>query len=89
MTKVRFEWDEDKNRENKKKHSVSFEFAQYAFADPKRVIAEDMKHSHGEKRYYCIGKVGKGVLTVRFTYRNDVIRIIDAGYWRGGKKIYE
>ncbi|MEE9260679.1 MAG: BrnT family toxin [Candidatus Scalindua sediminis] len=89
MSKVRFEWDEDKNYENRKKHSVSFELAQYAFADPKRVIAEDIKHSRGEKRYYCFGKVGNGVLTVRFTYRNDVIRIIGAGYWRGGKKIYE
>ena len=39
--------------------------------------------------YYCIGRVGHGVLTVRFTYREDVIRIIGAGYWRGGKKIYE
>jgi hypothetical protein len=89
MSKVRFEWDEDKNYENRKKHSVSFELAQYAFADPKRVIAEDIMHSRGEKRYYCFGKVGNGVLTVRFTYRNDVIRIIGAGYWRGGKKIYE
>jgi hypothetical protein len=28
-------------------------------------------------------------LTVRFTYRSGVIRIIGAGYWRKGKKIYE
>jgi uncharacterized protein len=48
MAKVRFEWDGDKNYENKKKHSISFELAQYAFVDPKRVIAEDMKHSRGE-----------------------------------------
>jgi len=27
-------------------------------------------------RYYCFGKVGDGILTVRFTYRNNVIRII-------------
>lgn len=26
---------------------------------------------------------------VRFTYREDVIRIIGAGYWRRGKAIYE
>lgn len=89
MTKIRFEWDADKNRKNKKKHGVSFELAQYAFIDPKRVIAEDMKHSHKEKRYYCFGKVGYGILSVRFTYRKDVIRIIGAGYWRKGKKIYE
>jgi len=34
-----FEWDESKNQLNKKKHKVSFEIAQIAFADPKRIIA--------------------------------------------------
>lgn len=33
--------------------------------------------------------VGHGALTVRFAYREGVIRIIGAGYWRRGKKIYE
>jgi hypothetical protein len=33
--------------------------------------------------------VGGGTLTVRFTYRDDVIRIIGACYWRKGKRIYE
>src|SRR5216684_4391033 len=42
-----------------------------------------------ERRYYCFGLVESGVMTVRFTYRNDVIRIFGAGYWRKGKKIYE
>jgi hypothetical protein len=89
MVRVRFEWDEGKDRENQEKHGVSFELAQYAFADPNRVIAEDLKHSGAEKRYYCFGQVGSGILTVRYTYRGDVIRIIGAGYWRRGKEIYE
>ncbi|MBC8548364.1 MAG: BrnT family toxin [Candidatus Brocadiales bacterium] len=89
MAITKFEWDEAKNCENREKHGVPFELAQYAFVDPNRVIAEDMKHSHSEKRYYCFGKVGDEILTVRFTYRNDIIRIIGAGYWRRGKKIYE
>ena len=89
MAKARFDWDERKNYENQKKHGVAFELAQLAFIDSRRVIAEDLTHSHGEKRYYCIGRVGHGVLTVRFTYREDVIRIIGAGYWRRGKRIYE
>ena len=84
-----FEWDEEKNAENLRKHGVDFETAQYAFIDPNRVIAEDLAHSKTEKRYYVFGKVKGGVLTVRFTYRNDSIRIIGAGYWRMGKKIYE
>ena len=89
MAKIRFEWDEAKNRENEQKHGVSFELAQYAFADPNRVIAEDLKHSSREQRYYCFGKAGSGILTVRFAYRNNIIRIIGAGFWRRGKKLYE
>ena len=89
MTNVHFDWDPNKDRENQRKHRVSFADAQYAFADPRRVIAEDLGHSDTEKRYYCFGKVGDGVLTVRFTFRNDVIRIIGAGYWRKGREIYE
>jgi len=88
MKKVKFEWDESKNQENQEKHGVSFELAQYAFADPSRVIAEDITHSQNEKRYYCFGKVGDGIITVRFTYRGGTIRIIGAGYWRKGRKIY-
>ena len=88
MEKVTFEWDESKNLENQTKHEVSFELAQYAFADPHRVIAEDVTHSQDELRYYCFGKVGEGIITARFTYRGDKIRIIGAGYWRKGRKIY-
>jgi uncharacterized DUF497 family protein len=84
-----FEWDEDKDNENERKHGVDFESAQYAFADSKLVIAEDLEHSRSEKRFYCFGKVKGGVLTVRFTYRKNCIRIIGAGFWRKGKKIYE
>ena len=60
-----------------------------AFADPKRVIAEDVAHSAKEQRYFCFGRVGEGILTVRFTYRGGIIRIFGAGYWRKGKAIYE
>ncbi|MCC6302289.1 MAG: BrnT family toxin [Gammaproteobacteria bacterium] len=68
---------------------MTFAEAQYAFIDPDRVIAEDLSHSNEEKRYYCFGKVDDDILTVRFTYRGGIIRIIGAGYWRRGKRIYE
>lgn len=84
-----FEWDSEKDVENQRKHGVSFTLAQQAFLDPKRVIARDLAHSESEARYYCFGHVDEGILTVRFTYRNEVIRIIGAGYWRKGKRIYE
>jgi uncharacterized DUF497 family protein len=89
MAKARFEWDPKKDQQNQEKHRVAFAMAQIAFADEKRVIAEDKTHSSGELRHYCFGWVGGGVLTVRFTYRDDVIRIFGAGYWRKGKRIYE
>jgi len=89
MKKTKFEWDEKKNTTNKNKHNVSFEKAQLVFLDLNRVIAEDLSHSEDEKRYFCFGKVDDEILTVRFTYRDDTIRIFGAGYWRKGKKIYE
>ncbi len=89
MEKVRFDWDEDKDRENQAKHGVSFAFGQRVFLDPHRVIAEDVSHSGREDRFYCMGRVDDGILTVRFTYRGNVIRIYGAGYWRKGRKIYE
>ena len=88
--KTEFEWDTKKNNKNLKKHGVTFEFAQDAFFDPHRIIAIDLDHStEKEKRYFCIGDVGDGILTVRFTYRRNKIRIFGAGYWRKGKKAYE
>lgn len=84
-----FEWDSYKDKLNKEKHGVSFATAQLAFLDENRVILEDLEHSIDEKRFYCLGRVSDGIMTVRFTYRRNKIRIIGAGYWRKGKKIYE
>jgi uncharacterized DUF497 family protein len=84
-----FEWNAAKDRYNRAKHGVSFLEAQRAFFDPRRVIAEDLGHSEQEKRYFCFGQVGGGIMTVRFTWRDGRIRIFGAGYWRKGKKIYE
>lgn len=84
-----FDWDPVKDAANWRKHGVSFGEAQLAFVDPDRVIARDIRHSRAEQRYYCFGRVSEGILKVRFTYRGNVIRIIGAGYWRRGKKLYE
>jgi uncharacterized DUF497 family protein len=89
MKKTYFEWEEDKDQENQKKHNVSFSLAQHAFLDPHRIIVEDEEHSDEEHRYYCIGRVDEGIMTVRFTYRGNIIRIYGAGYWRKGRKPYE
>jgi len=52
-----FEWDFDKDAENRRKHGVGFDLAEEAFLDPKRVIASDVAHSESEERFYCFGSV--------------------------------
>ncbi len=89
MAEPNFEWDDAKDRANQEKHGVGFEEAQHAFFDPRRVIVPDLSHSDEEQRYFCFGRVENGVMTVRFTWRSQCIRIIGAGYWRKGKKVYE
>jgi uncharacterized protein len=83
-----FEWDEEKDSINREKHGLTFEQAQQAFFDPHRIILEDSKHSSHEKRFFCIGLVEGLVATVRYTVREERIRIIGAGYWRTGKRLY-
>ena len=48
MKSARFEWNEEKDRENQDKHHVPFSLDQYAFLDPKRLIVEDRGHSNEE-----------------------------------------
>lgn len=84
-----FVWDPRKERSNVQKHGVDFRTASLAFQDPRRKVFIDNKHSQSEERYFCIGKVADRILTVRFVYREGVIRIIGAGYWRKGVYYYE
>lgn len=75
-----FEWDENKNKINKKKHDgVSFEIAARVFLDNKRIEKYDTLNSTvDEDRYQAIGMVDE-VLFVAFTERGaDRIRIISA-----------
>lgn len=84
-----FIWDPDKEVTNIRKHGVDFVTASRAFKDPERKVFIDSRHSSLEPRFFCIGKVENTVLTVRFTFRANKIRIIGAGAWRKGGKYYE
>jgi len=86
---MHFEWDVEKDVKNQKKHAIAFDEACLAFEDSHRIVIEDTEHSKREKRYFCIGKIPKGIVTVRFTYRGSTIRIFGVGLWRKGKKLYE
>ncbi len=74
-----FEWDEDKNESNKKKHDgIGFEFAVRVFLDEKRIEKYDSDHStDAEDRWDVIGKV-EDVLFVVYTERGERTRIISA-----------
>ncbi len=85
----RFLWDAAKDSVNFKKHGIAFKDATYAFVDTKRIIIEDLDHSAIEDRFLCIGRTNFGIVTVRFTWRGKRLRIIGAGLWREGKKLYE
>ena len=77
---IKVEWDDNKNRLNKKKHGLSFELASRIFDDDMRLEEYDEEHSvNGEERYISIGLVNK-VLTVVHTDRQDAIRIISARF---------
>lgn len=75
-----FEWDENKNEINKKKHGIDFETAALVFEDENRIERYDYKHSIDEDRYITIGMVdGKAIiLFVSYTERHEAIRIISA-----------
>lgn len=72
-----FEWDDKKDRLNKKKHGIGFESAAYVFEAPRLVEYPDEIHSDDELRYKAIGMVDK-LLCVVCTDREDVTRIISA-----------
>jgi uncharacterized DUF497 family protein len=84
-----FVWDAQKELANIEKHGIDFATAARAFLDPKRKVFKDSKHSAGEPRQFCIGKVDGRVMTVRFVIREGKIRIFGAGYWRKGATYYE
>ena len=75
---LRFEWDDEKARNNDAKHGVSFEFATRVFGDPLAIELVDDREAYGEDRLILIGAVGGIVLFVAFTEREDRIRIISA-----------
>lgn len=78
---LRFEWDENKNRSNRKKHGVWFEEAQQAFDDPRALLFPDQSESRDEERFILLGASAAGrLLVVVHCEREEgsVLRIISA-----------
>lgn len=78
---IEFEWDEVKNKANRKKHGVWFEEAQSVFDDTLGRLFLDHEHSIGEDRFILIGySNSRKLLVVVHCYRESdlLIRIISA-----------
>ena len=76
---LRFEWDEEKNQINQKKHKISFEEAQSVFFDEEALIIDDPEHSLEEERFIILGLSKKAnLLVVCHCYRESdtIMRII-------------
>ena len=94
MNEIRFEWDEAKNRKNRRAHGVPFEEAQTVFLDESAQRFYDPDHSEDEDRFLMLGVSFRlRVLIVCHCYRasDTVIRIIsarkadpqeEADYWK-------
>ena len=81
MNPLRIEWDENKRRENLKKHGVSFEEAETVFVDENALLIHDPDHSDDEDRFIILGLSFRlRILLVCHCYRGneDTIRIISA-----------
>ena len=81
MEEIKFEWDENKNSANKKKHGIAFEEAQTVFYDDEALLIEDPEHSEKEERFIILGMSRKAnLLVVCHCLRQSeiVIRIISA-----------
>jgi len=79
VSDLRFEWDEEKNRANQRKHGVSFEEAQTVFYDDRARLIEDPDEE--EDRFVLLGmSAGLRTLVVCHCFREDdkTIRIISA-----------
>jgi uncharacterized DUF497 family protein len=86
-----FEWDEQKARQNRKKHGVSFDEASTVFGDPRALTITDPLHSEEEDRFVTLGESHRRrLLVVVFTERGEKIRLISARVaTRSERKNYE
>lgn len=81
MELLRFEWDENKNQINKKKHGLSFETAREVFFGEAAILFDDPDHSANEERFLIIGMIRSSkICIVSHCYRDsgNVIRLISA-----------
>ena len=62
---IRWEWDDDKNDENRRKHGISFEVASLVFHDP--LVTSRPDPFPTEQRWRTIGEIQNVVIIVTHT----------------------
>lgn len=73
---MQFEWDEQKNQVNLRKHGLSFADAQEIFESP-MITKLDPRADYQEDRYIGIGILRQRIVVIVFTeFDNELIRII-------------
>ena len=77
---VKIQWDESKNRVNRRDHGVSFEEAQHLLLSGLDYLEIfDADHSDLEDRFIAIGPIARGLILIVWTERDEeTIRIISA-----------
>lgn len=81
MQRLKFAWNEKKNKENQRKHGISFEEAQTVFFDNNAIRYFDPEHSQDEDRFILVGiSLRLRILVVCHCFRESesVIRLISA-----------
>ncbi|MEJ2627668.1 MAG: BrnT family toxin [bacterium] len=74
-----FEWDNYNISKNWEKHRVSPVESEQTFFNNPLFVADDIKHSKSEIRYYALGKTDRNrKLFISFTIRNNKIRVISS-----------
>ena len=91
LTCVGFEWDELNAEKIWDKHHISPSECEEIFFNRPLVIADDVKHSDKELRFYSLGQTDmEKMLFVVFTVRQDRIRVISARKMnRKERKVYQ
>ena len=81
MADIRFEWDERKNAQNRRKHRVSFEEARSVFFDEFAILIPDPDTSRSEERFILLelSDIARHLVVCHCVRGDgDVIRIISA-----------
>jgi len=78
---LRFEWDDRKNAQNRRKHGIGFEEAQTVFFDERALLIADPDHSKQDERFILLwlsNALRTLVVCHCYGQEGDVIRLISA-----------